>query len=126
MVKLDTKLREMNVVNLDSLHVFYSSMFSSPPPQLENEFADLLMAIGSWPQVSLFSYFTWLLALGFWPFLTFLFMFHLAIGLKNVCFHVSLSYWRLAYVKSGNKFHLTIGPFPEVSLFTRLLAFALM
>ena len=66
MVKLDTKLREMNVVNLDSLHVFYSSMFSSPPPQLENEFADLLMAIGSWPQVTLFS-----LAVGFWPIVRF-------------------------------------------------------
>ena len=62
MVKLDTKLREMNVVNLDSLHVFYSSMFSSPPPHLENEFADLLSAIGSWPQVTLVS-----LVVGFWP-----------------------------------------------------------
>jgi hypothetical protein len=65
-VKLDTKLREMNVVNLDSLHVFNSSMFSSPPPELENEFADLLMAIGSWPAVRLFSYFTWLLSFGVW------------------------------------------------------------
>ena len=61
-VKLDTKLREMNVVNLDSLHVFYSSMFSSPPPQFENEFADLLLAIGSWPRVSLSLYFTSILA----------------------------------------------------------------
>ena len=78
-VKLDTKLREMNVVNLDSLHVFYSSMFSSPPPQLENEFADLLMAIGSWPEVSLFSNITWLLAFGFWEVY---FMFYLSIGRK--------------------------------------------
>ena len=49
--KLDAKLHEINIPNLDSVHVFYSSMFSSPPPHLEDKFTELLRDIGDWPSV---------------------------------------------------------------------------
>ena len=49
--KMDSKLKEMHMKGLDSLQVFYTSMFPSPPSKLEAEFADLLRDIGAWPQV---------------------------------------------------------------------------
>ena len=47
--RLETKLREKNVTNLDSLQLSYTSMFPSPPNHLESQFADLLRDIGYWP-----------------------------------------------------------------------------
>ena len=49
--RLEIKLKELKVKGLDTLQVFYTSMFPNPPPHLENEFADLLRDIGSWPMV---------------------------------------------------------------------------
>ena len=49
--KLDMKLKEMNVPNLDSVHVFYSSVFGNPPWHLQTRFDDLIKDIGSWPTV---------------------------------------------------------------------------
>jgi len=50
--KMDCKLKEMHMKGLDSLQVFYTSMFPSPPLKLEAEFADLLRDIGAWPQTA--------------------------------------------------------------------------
>ena len=49
--RLEIKLKELKVKGLDTLQVFYTSMFPNPPPHLENQFADLLRDIGSWPMV---------------------------------------------------------------------------
>ena len=49
--RLDMKLKELKVKGLDTMQVFYTSMFPNPPPHLENKFADLLRDIGSWPMV---------------------------------------------------------------------------
>lgn len=49
--KLDMKLKEMNVPNLDSVHVFYSSVFGNPPRHLQARFDDLIKDIGTWPTV---------------------------------------------------------------------------
>ena len=51
--KLDTKLKEMHVPSLDFVHVFYSSVFDTPPLHLNRRFAHLLRDIGTWPSVSL-------------------------------------------------------------------------
>ena len=48
---MDSKLKELQMKGLDSLQVFYTSMFPSPPSQVEAEFADLLRDIGAWPMV---------------------------------------------------------------------------
>ena len=50
--RLGTKLREMNVTNLDSKQLPYTSMFFSPPHHLESQFDILIRDIGSWPLVS--------------------------------------------------------------------------
>ena len=52
--RLDRKLKDLKVKGLDSLHVFYTSMFPSPPSHMESKFADLLRDIGAWPTVSVF------------------------------------------------------------------------
>ena len=49
--KLDNKLKDLKVKGLDTHQVFYSSMFPNPPQQLETNFADLMVDIGSWPTV---------------------------------------------------------------------------
>ena len=49
--KLNMKLKEMNVPNLDSVHIFYSSVFGYPPRQLQGKFDSLIKDIGSWPTV---------------------------------------------------------------------------
>ena len=49
--KLDMKLKEMNVPNLDSLHVFYNSVFGDPPNKLQARFSTLIRDIGTWPSV---------------------------------------------------------------------------
>ena len=67
--KLQVKLAELHVpqTKLDTLQIFFTSMFPSPPPDLETCFADLLRDIGSWPLVilsqyiiSIFRYSIWL------------------------------------------------------------------
>ena len=50
--KLNMKLNEMNVPNIDSVHVFYSSVFGNPPRHLHARFNDLIRDIGTWPTVS--------------------------------------------------------------------------
>ena len=50
--RMDSKLKELNVKGLDTLKVFYTSMFPSPPYHMESKFADLLRDIGAWPTVS--------------------------------------------------------------------------
>ena len=53
-MKLDLKLKEMNITTLDSLYVFYSDMFPNPPPHAEHEFTNLLRCVGAWPTVRLY------------------------------------------------------------------------
>ena len=49
---LKVKLMDMNLEHLDTMKVFFISMFPSPPPYSETQFADLMNDIGSWPMVS--------------------------------------------------------------------------
>ena len=49
--KLNNKLKDLNRKYLETHQVFYSSMFPNPPQQLETNFADLMVDIGSWPTV---------------------------------------------------------------------------
>ena len=49
--RLQAKLLDMNLTHLDSMQVFFTSMFPSPPPHSERQFSDLLRDIGSWPLV---------------------------------------------------------------------------
>ena len=50
--KLEMKLKEMNVTNLDSWHISYSLMFPNPSMNKMDHFTDLLRVIGAWPTVS--------------------------------------------------------------------------
>ena len=49
--KLDNMLKDLKVRGLDTIQVYYSSMFPKPPKKLETHFAELLLDIGSWPTV---------------------------------------------------------------------------
>ena len=49
---LKVKLMDMNLEHLDTMRVFFISMFPSPPPHSETQFADLMNDIGSWPMVN--------------------------------------------------------------------------
>jgi len=47
--KLEMKLKEMNVTNLDSWHISYSLMFPNPSVNKIDHFTYLLRDIGAWP-----------------------------------------------------------------------------
>ena len=48
---LKVKLMDLNLENLDTMRVSFISMFPSPPPYSENQFVELMNAIGYWPMV---------------------------------------------------------------------------
>ena len=50
--KLNTKLKEMNVPNIDSVNVYYSLVVGNPPRHLHARFHELIRDIGTWPTVS--------------------------------------------------------------------------
>ena len=49
--KLKAKLVETNLKDMETMRLFFVSMFPSPPPHSESRACHLMKQIGSWPLV---------------------------------------------------------------------------